>query len=292
MRDSSSGIVEQLLTGQASLARCVVLQLRDGTIIGLSDHDETLLRTVGGHSVHLRPDAGILVGDIQLSLSLTSGNTQLTCPLGDLVKRNQVAGRRFNHATVWIFDTDWSGTSDEVMPILKGLIADSKVAEGAAVFEIRDNNDFWNVTVGGVLTPRCRADFGDDKCGAAREEYTATVTAVASTMMFSTSLAGLKPDQYFRYGDVVFTSGELEGVWPFEIVSYLGAIGQVELLVALPTDPAIGDTLFVHNGCSRLKTSSDPTIPTCFTHGNVPRFRGFDQVPGSDNFLKVGVPGN
>jgi uncharacterized phage protein (TIGR02218 family) len=277
----------------STLARCMTVELRDGTVIGMSDHDAPLSVEVPGLGpVIQRPNAGLVIGDVQISVTLDSGNTDVTCPLSAYVGRTQVVGRRFNHALVWAFEADWSLAVPVISTeIMKGLIAEARVEEAVAVFEVRDNNDFWNVSIGSVLTPRCRADFGDALCGKTREEVAATITAVESSMVFTTSLGGAYPSEHFRFGDCVFTSGGLDGVWPIEIVAFDGATGEVELLVPLPEAPEVGDELVLHDGCSRLKVSTDATIPTCFTHANVPRFRGFDQVPGSDTFIKVAAPG-
>jgi hypothetical protein len=87
----------------STLARCMTVQLRDGTVIGMSDHDAPLSVEVPGLGpVIQRPNAGLVIGDVQISVTLDSGNTDVTCPLSAYVGRTQVVGRRFNHARpVW-----------------------------------------------------------------------------------------------------------------------------------------------------------------------------------------------
>lgn len=291
MREVPATIAAMLEARAATLAQCVALELRDGTVIGMSDHDNELVVALPGlGAVTLNPGAGIRLSDIELAVSLDAGTAEFTCPLGPFIGRTEVVGRRFNHAKVWVFDADWSADVPDYVEIMKGLVAEARVAEGVAVFEVRDNNDYWNVTIGSILTPRCRADFADALCGATPVSVAGTVTAVTSSLVFQTSVTAYA-DDYFRFGECQFTSGELGSVWPIEIMSFNGTTGEVELYAPAPQAPEIGDGLILRTGCSRLKESDDPAIPTCFTHDNIPRFRGFDQVPGTDTYVKFAVPG-
>ena len=279
-----------------TLARCVKIVLRDGTEMGFTDHDRDLVVPVSNDSYEpltYRAGHGLIVGDLDLALGLDADSTEFSAPINELISREAVLARRFNHAKTYIFDVDW--TLDEPLPLelMGGSIADSRNERHMAVFEIRSLNDYWNVTVGSLLTPRCRADFGDVKCGVTPVNRLVAVSQVISTMRFAVDIAEDIADDFYRFGEAEFLTGDLAGTWPYEIVAFDSYTHEVETLSPMPGFPEVGDQLFLRNGCSKVKElPADPTVPTCATYQNWRRFRGFDQVPGSDRFLRFPVPGN
>lgn len=295
---SAPATVETMLSGvEFTLARCVKIVTREEDQWCFTDLDDDL--EISGHGVVdgiYQAGIGLLAGDIDLTLGLEADNTEFKVPLSTSVTRTAVLGRRFNQADVWIFDADHSLDNPGPTELLYGKITEARVEGNAAVFEVRSSADLWNVTVGSILTPRCRADFGDAQCGMEKIDIPATITAVESTMRFTISVgASDYEDQYFRYGDVQFRSGPLRWVQPFE-VQQSSAAGVIELIEPLPEPPQVGNQLYVRRGCSRLKRSDDPSLPTCHSYLNLApngglRFRGFDRVPGSDTYLKMPIPG-
>jgi hypothetical protein len=150
-----------------------------------------------------------------------------------------------------------------------------------AVFEIRSQADYWNTVIGSVLTPRCRADFGDAKCGATPTSLAASVFRRASATCASGSTS---PDNWptiFPLRRRSSSRRPLAGTWPYEVVASDGYTGEIEVLAPCPAFPRS-----VINSCSATaargsrKRRRPHHVPTCLTHNNVRRFRGFDQVPG------------
>ena len=72
------------------------------------------------------------------------------------------------------------------------------------------------------------------------------------------------------------------GIRPVEINDWSSA-GGVALWTSLPEPPAVGDTLTLTQGCG--KTRAD-----CMAFGNIVNFRGFPDVPGSDQVLRYPNP--
>jgi uncharacterized phage protein (TIGR02218 family) len=296
MRAAPASIDTMLGTTQLSLARCCKLILRDGTELGFTDHDAPLTIPMFNDfydPIVYQAGYGLIVGDIDLAIGLDGDNTEASFPIGELISRADLISRRFHMADVFIFDVDWTQHTPEPFPMMAGYVAEARPERNMAVLEIRSQADRWNTVIGSVLSPRCRADFADHWCGATATNYQAEVFEVASNMRFKVSLAGgiIKGDDFFRFGEVEFISGDLAGTWPYEVVAYDAYEGEIEVLSPMPGFPSPGDQLLIRDGCSRLKESDDPTIPTCVTHNNVPRFRGQDQVPGTDRYLRVPVPG-
>lgn len=296
MRDAGSDIDAMIASGLFTLCTCVKIALRDGTELGFTDLDRdiqvALASDSGSNPVIYQAAPGMILGDIDMKIGLESDNTELTIPIGDTVAREDVIGRRFNQATIHIFDVNHQADSFVGLPVMKGWIADAEVQEGRAVFEVRSLTDRWNAAIGTTLSPRCRADFGDSLCAVDKVPFGAAVTAVESNMRFTTDLAGIYADQYFRFGEVDFLTGRLSNVWRSEVANFDGTTGQVETFAPMPNIPEVGDSLHLYRGCSKLKKHSDASIPTCYSYGNVERFRGFDRVPGNDTYVKVSIPGS
>lgn len=276
-----------------TLARGLKVVLRDGAELGWTDHDKPLTVALANDAyepVEYQP-GGIIMGDLDLSCSLEADNIEIRLPIDDTVTRAATLARRFSHADAYLFDCDWTQDVPEATPLLKGQIAEARVERSMAVFQIRGLSDYWNVVVGRLLSPRCSADFGDAQCGATPENRAVSVLQAISNMRFLIDIAENLADDFFRFGEVEFLTGDLGSTWPYEVVAFDGYTGEVEVLSPMPGMPEAGDQLLIRNGCSRLKRSDDASIPTCATYNNVRRFRGFDRVPGSDRFLQVPTPG-
>lgn len=276
-------------------SRCAHLILRDGTIIGITDHDHALESDYlagSGEPTIYHANTGVMPGDISLATGLDTDNSEIAGPLSDLISRTAVLGKKFNRAQVYIFDIDWTQPHAGIIPMMYGNIADGMIEGGQFKFEVRNLFDRYNQTIGRVLAPYCTADYGDTQCGVVRAEYPTTITGVVDDFNFSADLDGAHPNDFFNLGTVEFTSGALAGIEEIEVFDYVGATTTIQLFVPLPETPQIGDAIILRKGCSKLKSSDDVTLPTCLTNANVIRFRGFDRVPGTDVYIRVPTPGS
>lgn len=275
-------------------ARCAYIALADGTIIGLTDHDRDLTVDIADISdvpVVMQAN-GVNFSDISLATGFDSDSAEMSGPLSGELNAAKILGGRFNRALVRIFDVDWTQDIPIPMYLIGGRIGQPRVEEGKFFLEVRSHMDFFRQTIGTQLTPFCRTYFGSDLCGIEKFWIETTVTGVSGRLITAIDLGGVYDDGYFQFGQIQFLTGNLAGTRPLEIVGYTGATGLVETLSPLPGTPEVGDTVQVSQGCSLLKVSADPAIPTCKTNDNVVNFRGFDQVPTSDQYLKVPVPGS
>jgi uncharacterized phage protein (TIGR02218 family) len=297
VRDAPASIETMLGTTQLTLARCVKFVLRDGTEIGFTDHDQDLVVPLENDlydPVTYHAGIGMVVGDMSLAVGLEADNTEMSFPLGELMPltRANVLSRRFGMADCYIFDADWTQLVPQPLELMAGYIGEARPEKNMAVFEIRSNADRWNTVIGRLAAPRCTADFGDALCGATPTVNESTVLESLSNMRFRVDLAENLADDFYRFGTVEFTTGPLGGTWPYEIVAFDGYLQEVEVLSPMPGFPEVGDSVLLRNGCSRVKKADDPTVPTCLTHNNVLRFRGLDQLPGTDRYIRFPIPNN
>ena len=294
MRTLSSHLTSMLATREHTRARCLWLALRDGTVIGMTDHDRDLtvdMTDISDVPVEFKAGTGVLPSDVETAAGLEADNFNVEGPLGSLISRTDVLGLRYNRARARLFEVDWNQSTPDILPVLQGVIAEVQISGSRFIFEVRSDVERLNQTIGRLITPYCDAEFGDERCGAAVPQTAAEVTAVTNAHSFTLDQAGNFSDDHFVYGKVDFTTGALVAADQVEVWAYVGSSSFVTLLTPLPEEPQVGDQLVIKRGCSKLKKADDASVPTCLTYANVLNFRGADQVPGSDQYLKIPVPG-
>lgn len=263
------------------------LVLRDTTEIGITDHDKDLPFDLGDGEITYDSGTGILSSDISLSCGLDADNFEVTGPIGDVVTKEAVLGGRFDRATVYLFQVNWKDTTQGPARLLKGNLSEARIEGGKFIFEIRSDKDRYNQTVGRLITNQCDADHGDARCGRTPETSDLTVTAGTSSLQFVALFTGTAADDYFNKGTVQFLTGDLAGTMPVEIEDWddMGSnLATITLFAPLAEAPSVGDTATAIRGCG--KTRAD-----CMARNNIANFRGFPEVPGSDQALKFPIPG-
>jgi uncharacterized phage protein (TIGR02218 family) len=281
-RTTSAALASHLATRSHSRCWMLLLVLRDGTKVGITDHTADIdfsLPEESGTVTYLA-GTGFRISDVSLPIGLDPGNFEVTGPIADIVTREALLGGRWNRATAYLFQVNWKAPT-AALDILKGAICSVRPAGGEFTFEVRDARDGFNQMVGSVVTPYCKGDHATC-CAQIAPETATTVTAVTSALVFNIA-ATLDPDDH-REGRLWFTSGALDGTEPREIYAISG--NTVTLFAPLAAEPEIGDALTVKEGCDR-------TRDTCANRfDNVLEFRGgYPETSGSDQILRMPVPG-
>jgi uncharacterized phage protein (TIGR02218 family) len=257
------------------------LDLKDGTVLGFTDHDQVLNFDDGDGAIDYRPDFGMALSNIQTGTGLDAGNFEVTFPISSIITREAVTGGRFNRAEARLSRVIWSNLSAGARKFMLGNAGEWRVEGDKAIAEVRDQRDRLNQTVGRQLQNQCDADYGDQiRCFATPTEITGTVTAVTSATQFTVSFSGTYADGFFDRGKVVgLTGGNVNLIAP--IWSWTSA-GAIELFMPLIEAPQVGDTFTVKDGCARTRAA-------CMAHGQILNFRGFPEVPGT-SALKPAIP--
>jgi uncharacterized phage protein (TIGR02218 family) len=254
-------------------ANMLLLDLVDGTAIGVTDHDKPIDYDIGGGTVTYDAGTGILTSNVSLSASLDADNYEVTGPISDIVTLDAVVGGRFNRARARLFEINWKDLTQGAIKVLAGNVAEARVEGGKFTFEIRGDTDRYNQTVGRLITDSCDADFADGiRCFATATEIVGTVTAVTDAMRFTVSFTGTYADDLFNKGTVEFLTGALAGTRKIEIEDWTAA-GAITLFVPAVEAPAIGDTMTIRNGCGKSRQD-------CVAHNAIEWFRGYPEVPG------------
>ena len=269
-----------------TLARCLRLDLFDGTSIGITDHDRVLSIDLGDGAIDYLPDTGVLPSAVALTTGFEADSFEASGPLGDLIARTAILGGRFDMAGARLFDVNWATLASGPIALLAGHIAEARAESGRFVFEVRSVADRFNQVIGRVTSPYCDADYGDTRCGAVVASETVTVASVASDLQITVTFAGTVPaDDYFNYGLATFTTGVLAGTRSVAIFDFINASETVEFDAPLAALPEIGDELTLKRGCGKTRAE-------CLVRENVINFRGFPDMPGTDKALRYAVPGS
>jgi uncharacterized phage protein (TIGR02218 family) len=261
------------------------LNLKDGSVIACTDHDQIIAFDLGDGSSDYRPDLGMTLSNVETGTGLDAGNYEATFPISSKAgwpfTRDAVAGGRFNRCEARLFRVNWASTGNGARKFMFGNAGQWRIEGDKAICQVRDQRDRLNQTVGEQVQNQCPADYADQiECFATPTEITLTVTAVASAMQVTGSFTGSYADGVFNRGELIGLTGANAGL-AYPVWSWTAA-GVVQTYWPMVDVPAIGDTFTLRDGCARTRTA-------CMAHGQILNFRGFPDVPGQ-KALKPAIP--
>ena len=287
-RTLGGALVTHLASSTHTRARMVRIDLKDGSTIAVTDHDRAPVFDLGDGSATYSPRTGIIASDLALSTGFDSDDVEISGPIVETateawhVTRAAVLGGRFDDATVRFFEVNWASLGSGAIRLMKGFVAKSDVEGSKFKLTVHSEISRFKQEIGRTITAYCDADFGDSRCGYAVTPVAATVTSVTDATQFTVSFTGTYADDYFNQGTVTFTSGALNGTRPIEIFDW-SAAGQVALFMEAAEAPEVGDTLDLRQGCGKTRDA-------CMAYDNIINFRGFPDVPGTDQVLRYPNP--
>ena len=260
------------ITGETpSVARGWKVTLKDGSILGFTDHDENKL--ING--VTYLAASGMTASSIETSGALNVDNLEVEGMLvsPSITEQELIAGR-WDHAAIEIFLFNWRDPAAGEIILRTGRLGELSADGKHFRAEIRGLTQQLQQSIGDVYQPACRADFGDDKCkfNKATVTTTTTVQTVTTNGLTITSAALTQPADYFGAGELTWTTGANVGL-KGEVKSSL--VGSITLQIPPAYMPAIGDGFSVVAGCRKR------AIEDCQTKfNNLLNFRGEPDLPG------------
>lgn len=260
--------------------RMLLFVLRDGTKIGITDHDQDIDFTLpedGDETTYLA-DTGFKISDVQIPGNLDVGSYEVTGPIDDVVTLPQLLGGRWNNAVTYLFEVNWAAVTTAI-DVMKGTVTNAGPKGGEFRFEVQDDRHRLNQTNGRYITNQCRRVKSNCCINIAPETET-TVASVTSALEFD--IADTVTPEDFVNGRLWFTDGPLAGTDPMEIFKIVGT--TVTLFAPLSTVPEVGDALTMKEGC-------DGSIQMCRDRfNNAINHDGFAAVPGN-KVLQPAIPG-
>ena len=283
-RSLSAGMIAHLAGSAHTRAVCLRLDLADGSVLAVTDHDRALSIDLGDGAVSYSPATGILPSDLATACGFSASDVEVRGPVTEtgLTTLAALLGGRFDDATARLFEVNWADLSHGVLRLLNGYVALVTVEGSQFRLTIHSEVSRFTQTIGRVISAYCDADFMDARCGYSEAALTATVSAVTDEREFSVTYSGTFINDYFNRGTVTFTGGALAGTRRVEIFDFASGgagAGALALYAPLAQAPLVGDTLTIKRGCGKTRAA-------CLAYGNVINFRGCPDVPGTDQVLK------
>lgn len=269
-------VVSLLTNGVHRTATCYTITRLDGTIIRLTDHDNTLV--VEGQTYV--PTETLIASARQKLDSLRVHNIEATGLNSSLITDEDLRARKFDHATVDEFTVDWrypfypydrrtytigeiTVTSETWVAQLLGLVS-----------RLRQRRGY-------LYTRTCRWALGDAFCGVSLASLTvsaATVSSVSAarrTIVTSLSGGGFA-DNYFAGGLVTWHASNSNNPGVQSEVKSSTAAGQLELQLRTPFDILVGDEFSIYPGCNKTPEQCKTKFNNWINYG------GFPAIPGND----------
>jgi uncharacterized phage protein (TIGR02218 family) len=221
---------------------------------------------------------------IQNSADLSVDNLDVEGLLEDAsLKPEEIRAGLFDGARVDIMLVNWADPSMGVVKLRRGTLGNLiQTTDGTFTGELRGLTQRLSQTIGEVYQPECRADLGDARCTVDLVPFTthATITEVTSRKIFKVSYTDPQVvADWFDGGRALFTSGS-NGGRAIEVKDFTIGDGTIELFLATPFMPAIGDTLDLTPGCDKRRATCKDRFD------NYLNFRGEPFIPGIVELLR------
>jgi uncharacterized phage protein (TIGR02218 family) len=280
-----------------TLAVCARVEQDDGTEYFFTSHDRTI--TYDGDDYE--PADPMKATAVETKADFSVDNAEIMAFIGgaaDQITETGVAARELDGAVVDLFEINYEDTSMGVNWLAKGWrIGNIQLRDGHTIFEIRGKAQLLSQTINELVSPQCRADLGDERCGIdlndtagtfrlesavdsvdatePRRKFTDTYSIGEGTSSFPTPFTG---------GKVVWTGTGTNAGYEMEVKAWDAATGEFELLEAMPFAIEAGDNYTAFWGCPK-------TADACIDpYANIVNFRGEQFVPGLDKIQQVGTP--
>lgn len=274
-----------------SRVQCWQITREDGEVFAFTAHDRDMVFRGQTH----RACASLTASAAELAAQLGSiGNLELGGILADdAIAPEDLFSGKFDNAAVEVWLAPWSSSGGETaVRIAKGRLGKVSQARSGWKGEVlTPAAQLEQKALTNPLTPGCRWDLGDSRCGVdlGALEVAGTATSVTANKAVRggsrrdfTDSARAETTGYFSQGRLTWTSGANSGL-SADIKDFSASAGggRFTLWQAMPHDIAAGDGYTATPGC-------DKTAATCkATYSNYTNFGGFPDVPGRDAMIET-----
>lgn len=279
MKSTPIALRSHMAQGSTTLAILNKLTRRDGYVMALTvDHDRPLVY----QGVVYEPKFGAMPSTIETSDALNVDNVDIKGALMALgVSEQDISAGRWDGCHFIAYRVNWRDLGMGAEILKSGTFGEISIGRGTFTQEVRGITQKLQQVLGEVVSPSCKADLFDAKCGIVPIENSwkfsnIPVTGTSSRSQFTAGIA--KADGFFTGGKVLWQTGANIGLSK-EIKTQVG--GVIELQEPMPYSIANGDTGILFAGCQKRFTEDCK-----LKFANQRRFRGFKDVPGQDQMFR------
>ena len=261
-----------------TLCHCWRVTLADGTVMGFTDHDRTLIVDGGTFA----PESGLTASEARQAEGMAVAAMEVLGALSsEAITEADIVDGRYDGARVETLLVNWAEPA-QFAGVAVAWIARVTRRDGQFVAELENAAREFDIVHGRYLSRNCDARLGDARCGVDLDQPgfrgMGEVVAVEGEDGVVASGLGDFADDWFAAGRLTWTSGAKAGRSE-RVAGSRAATGgtRVSYWTSTVTRPAIGDTFEIVTGC-------DKSFGTCRSKfGNALNFRGFPHLPGNDS---------
>jgi uncharacterized phage protein (TIGR02218 family) len=282
VKGTSAALVAHMQLGTTTLAHIVKLTRKDGDVLAVTlDHDEPIVF----ESVTYTPIYGLIPSTIETTAALNVDNLDAKGALMALgISESEIQAGLWDMCEARVMRVNWKDLTMGCEKLKRGWFGEISHGDHTFSNEIRGLSQMLQSTITEVITPGCKADLFDVRCGVVATEGVwkfsakAVSTIVSAQRQFTVS-ALTQAAGFFTGGYLTWTTGPNTGL-SMEIKGHTAG-GNIELQEPMPSVIAVGNQATFFAGC-RKRASEDCTTK----FNNIVRFRGFDRLPGTDQMFK------
>lgn len=283
MKSLSPEFAAHLASGATTLCWCWRIARRDGTVLGFTDHDNS----IAFDGTTYEAASGFTASDITDGLGLSVDNLEVTGALSSATLTDaDLAAGRYDDARIAIYRVNWADPEQRAL-MRSGSIGEVRRTGSTFTAELRGLAHYLQQPTGRLLQQTCDADLGDARCTvdltSPAFRGAGTILAVKSARRFTVSGLDGFATRFFSRGLLTFTSGVSSGL-KIEVKAHtkFAASVEIELWAEAEGPPANGDAFFITAGC-------DKRFDTCKARfANTINFRGFPSIPGNKFLTQIG----
>jgi len=188
-----------------TIARCWKVIRSDGVIEGYTSH----VKDIPFDSVIYAASTGYTSTNIHSNSDLSVDNLDVYGVLDSAgISSADLSAGVYDFATVEIFEVNYQDLSQGRVILQTGRLGEVKINDNIFIAEMRSLSQLLQQTIGEVITPTCRADLGDSRCGIILEP----ADWIASTVYTLGDI--IKPTVYDARRYICTTAGTSGGAEP------------------------------------------------------------------------------
>jgi uncharacterized phage protein (TIGR02218 family) len=277
MKAGAAAINTHIAGVVTTIAECYRLELKDGTVLGLTGHDDPIIYD----GVTYLPSLSVSRSAISSQQNLSVDNLDITGLIDStyITDEDLIAGR-YDGAALFIFFINYVTPANGIIKLRRGTLGNIVYESGQFRAEVRGMLQSLNKEILRIYSPECDAEFGDSTTGCGFDLSTVTQTGSVSSVtdkknfvITGVTITGAE----FRDGRMVFTTGLNAGV-TLEIKD-CDVSGNVELFLSAPFTVTALDEFTITQGCLK-------SLAACILNSQVDNFRGFPFIRGNKDLLK------
>jgi len=279
MRQFSPPLKEHVGGNVTTICTCWIIRRRDGTVLGFTDHDQTL--QVGDVDCHAA--AGFSPTQAVHELGLASDSQDIEGALSAAsISEDDLSAGLYDGAKVEVWLVNWASI-DQQHHMRTNLLGEVSREDGIFKAELRGLTSVLDQTQARSFSRSCDAQLGDSRCKVdlSTTAFTTTGSVTRTIDRRRFECIGLESHSagWFARGQLTWTSGANAGQSIEVAGSKLQRVDMLELWASMPLGIAIGDEFFVSAGC-------DKSFSVCKSKfSNAINFQGCPHMPGTDFVL-------